>query len=309
MRAFFVAILLGAFASLGVSSSAQTPAAIHIATIPVDAGSEVFYAADQGFFKNAGLEASIDLIPNGGAIIAAVTSRAVDIGYSNVFSLAQAIARGAPIRLIAGAGLASEDAPTAQMVVDKSSPLTSAKDLNGKIIAVDGLRTISEFTPRAWMDKNGGDSSTVKFIEVPFPEIAAALATHRVDAALLPEPFLTRAKATVTIIGDPYQSIAKQFLIGAYFTSTAWAQAHPDLVKRFQEAIHETAIWANKNHPQTAAILAKYSKIDPATLTSMGRVKYAETITPAMLQPAIDVSYKYHAVDSDFPAKTMILSP
>jgi ABC-type nitrate/sulfonate/bicarbonate transport system substrate-binding protein len=222
--------------------------------------------------------------------------------------LAQAFNHGIPITLIAGAGLASQSAPTALVVVDNASPIRSPKELSGKIFAVDALKSITELAPRAWIDASGGDSSTVKFLEVPFGDMAAAIAQHRVDAALLPEPFLTRSLGTVRAIGDPYPSVSKQFLIGAFFTTTAYAKAHPDNIKRFVAAIRQTAVWANKNHVQSAAILAKYTKIDPATLGAMRRSSYSETLTPELLQPVIDLLSKYKIVDTNFNAKSMIYS-
>jgi hypothetical protein len=37
----------------------------------------------------------------------------------------------------------------------------------GLPLATAGLVTVTELSPRAWIDKNGGDSSTIKFIEIP----------------------------------------------------------------------------------------------------------------------------------------------
>jgi ABC-type nitrate/sulfonate/bicarbonate transport system substrate-binding protein len=307
LRAGVAGTMLGV---LFVSSplSAQSVANIRLATIPVDAGSEVYYAADEGIFKKNHLDVAIDNMSNGAAIIAAVTSNAVDIGYSNVFSLVQAYNRGVPIKLIAGAGVAAPNASPALLVVDKSSPIRTAKQLNGKTFGVDGVKTLSEFAPRIWMDKNGGDSTTVKFLELPFGEIGPALAQHRIDAAMLPEPFLTKNEATITGIADPFPSIAKEMLIGAYFTSVSWADAHPDLVRQFSAALRDAALWANGNHAESAAILAKYAKIDAKTVVSMRRVGFAEAVTPELVQPTIDVAYKYHVIASDFPASEMIYS-
>jgi hypothetical protein len=41
---------------------------------------------------------------------------------------------------------------------------------------------------------NGGDSSTVNFVEIPFPAMPAALETGRIDAASVAEPFIGVAK-------------------------------------------------------------------------------------------------------------------
>jgi ABC-type nitrate/sulfonate/bicarbonate transport system substrate-binding protein len=55
----------------------------------------------------------------------------------------------------------------------------------------------------------------------------------------------------------PFDAVAKKFLFASWFATSPWAASHPDLVKRFDEVMRETAVWANKNQAQSAAILAK----------------------------------------------------
>jgi len=52
-------------------------------------------------------------------------------------------------------------------------------------------------------------------------------------------------------------------MIAGWFATTAWADAHPDLVRRFAAAMRETALWANRNPAQSLPILVKYIKLDP----------------------------------------------
>src|SRR5580693_2122463 len=128
--------LLGVAAVIGASlpGSAQAPATLKIATTPTDIGSEVFYAADKGFFKANGLDAQIQVISNGAAITAAVMSGALDVAQSNIASLAAAHEAGLDVVIIAPAGMYSSKVPTTALVVGKNSPIKTAKDLNGKII-------------------------------------------------------------------------------------------------------------------------------------------------------------------------------
>jgi len=95
-RSALSAVLGGIAAVAGGARSgdAQTLAPLKIATTPTDIGSQVFYAQDQGFFKTAGLDAQVQVISNGGAIIAAVSGGSVDVAQSNVVSLAAAHQHG-----------------------------------------------------------------------------------------------------------------------------------------------------------------------------------------------------------------------
>jgi NitT/TauT family transport system substrate-binding protein len=301
-----VAGLAFALTLLPAVGNAQSAGPIKLATIPIDTGAEAFYAADQGFFKKNDLDIEIERISNGSAITAAVVSGSLDIGFSNVISLAIAFQHGVPITLIAPGSVYNTKAPTTVCSVATGSPIKTAKDLNGKIFATNGLKNIGEFAPRAWIDRNGGDSSTVKFVEMPFPDMAAALAAGRIDAAVLAEPTATVAKSQLRFLSKCYDGPGNDYLLGAWFVTTAWATAHPDLVKKFQQAMRETAVWANANHPATAAILAREAKIDPAIALSMNRAPYAERLDPAQIQPVIDVTAKYGSLPAPFPATELI---
>jgi ABC-type nitrate/sulfonate/bicarbonate transport system substrate-binding protein len=299
--AAFAVVLTG----LPLASPAQE-ATVKIATIPIDTGAEAFYALDQGFYKKAGLDVSIARISNGPAITAAVVSGAVDIGFSNLVSLAIAFKRGVPITLIAPAGMYSSKAPTSTCQVALNSPIKTAKDMNGKIFATNGLKNIGEFGPRAWIDANGGDSSTVKFVEMPFPEMAGALKAGRIDAALMAEPTRTEAQGETRFLSNCYDGIGPSYMIGAYFTTVAWATAHPDLVRKFQTAMRDTAVWADKNTAASAVILARVSKMNPEIAAKMYRSVYPEKLEASQIQPIINVTAKYGGLPAAFPATEMI---
>ena len=301
------ATLLGVAAvAMSVPGNAQAPATLKIATTPTDIGSEVFYAQDKGFFKSNGLDAQIQVISNGAAITSAVMSGSLDIAQSNIASLAAAHEAGLDIVIVAPAGSYSSKEPTTALIVAKNSPIKTAKDLNGKIIAGNGLKNITQVGAFAWMDKNGGDPSTTKFVEMPFPDMPGALATGRIDAAVIAEPELSTAlaKGDVRVLGNCYDGIAKDFMIGAWFTTGTWAKAHPDLVKRFSKAMSQTAVWANKNQAASGEMLTKYTQI--AVAPGMKRTVYADKLEPALVQPLIDASAKYGITKATFPAASII---
>jgi ABC-type nitrate/sulfonate/bicarbonate transport system substrate-binding protein len=104
-----------------------------------------------------------------------------------------------------------------------------------------------------------------------------------------------------------FDAIAPRFLIGAWFASMQWASEHRDAVARFAGVIRETAAWANKNQAQSAQIVAKYTKLDPAVLATMTRSRYAETLAATAMQPLIDTSAKYNGF-APFAAQELIFA-
>jgi NitT/TauT family transport system substrate-binding protein len=286
---------------------ARADGPIRVMTLPIDQGAQCFYAQDLGMFKKAGLDAQVSTTNFGTQVAAAVAGGAIDIGQSNIMSLAAAVERGLPFALIAGAGLYSTAKPTSMMIVAKNSPLKTAKDLSGKTVAVNGLKSITQISVQAWADQNGGDAQKVKFVEMPFVEMQGALMSGRIDMALLADPDATTLLAAghSRPFGKAFDAIGKQFLIGGWFAKTDWIAANTDTVRKFVAVMRESAQWANKpaDFSQSATILEKYTKV---AVGAANRVAYAERLDPALIQPSIDTAAKYGILKAPFPATKMI---
>src|SRR5271156_5563106 len=159
----------GATAAIALAPRlARADGALTVMTLPIDQGAQAFYAQDLGMFKQAGLDTQVSIRNFGTQVAAAVAGGSIEIGQSNVISLAAAHERGLPFAMIAAAGLYSTLKPTSMMLVEKNSPLKTAKDLSGKTVAVNGLKSITQISVQAWADQNGGDSQAIKFVEMPF---------------------------------------------------------------------------------------------------------------------------------------------
>jgi NitT/TauT family transport system substrate-binding protein len=305
------ALLAGAlFTAARSPSRAQVPATLRIGVSPIEPSAEIYYAKDMGFFTKAGLDVDIASMQGSSLIVAAIVGGTLDIGFDTLDVLALQHLKGVPLVIIAPSHdyLSPLTLRTQALAVPANSPLQTAKDLNGKTIAVSTLHSLADLGARVWIDQNGGDSSSVKFTEVPFPAIPAALDAGRIDAAWVVEPFITVAKKTNRILFYGFDGIAKHFIVGAWVATRQWANDHPDLVSRFAAVIHDTAVWANKNPQQSGAILAKYDKIEPAVIAAMARNHYAEQINPALMQPLIDSAAKYNGFKT-FPAQDLLYKP
>ena len=163
MRALSVALLaaLAAFCGLAAGAQAQTGTTIRIATTPIDLGAEALYAADLGFFKKAGLDVELNLLASGSTVAASVAGGSIDIGLSNIVALATAHAAGLPFVIVAPAGYYTSAGPTTELVTAANSPITDAKDLNGKIIAVTALKDLNWVSIQSWLTRGGADLSSI----------------------------------------------------------------------------------------------------------------------------------------------------
>lgn len=309
-RGTFLAAGLAAGAALPLPARAQQHALpLQIGITADDASAEPLYAKEMNFFREGGLDADVDVLANGAAIISAVVGGAYDIGSSNVVSVVTGYQKGLPLRIIAPASVYDGTVPQAALVVPNGSPIRTAKDLEGKTIATNQIRGVSSLSMIAWMRKHGADASTIKWIEMSRGDMGGGLAKGRFDAAMLTEPFIAVNRKLVRLLGAPYSAVASRWDTVAFFTTEAFAKANPEKVARFAAVIHRTALWANANQAKSGAILAKYSKIDGDLIRQMSRVKYGTILLAADVQPCVDVAVEAKLIDAPFSASQLIYQP
>ncbi len=310
-RSQAIAALAGgaAIAAVPTIGRAQALTTIRVINPPLEGAAQSIYAKEMGFFAKAGIDAQIQLMQAG--VPAAIASSSFEFGWVTIDALATAHVKGIPLVAIApGAEYTMTSSPRQDtgLVVAANSQIRSPKDLNGKVIAVPSRLGISESSTRALIDQNGGDSTSIKMVEVPFIAMAAALDAGRIDAAYISELGVPRncpAAKVNRVIGNPRNAIGRHYLTSAWATTLPFATSHAELVKSYAAVMHETALWANQNPEKSADIVAKYTKLDLAVVTTMVRSHFGEQLVPALMQPVVDVAAKYNKFAS-FPASELI---
>jgi NitT/TauT family transport system substrate-binding protein len=286
--------------------SAQSVPHIHAGTNRNVGGSAIYFAQELGYFKKAGLDVDIQTVTNGAAAANAVLSGALDISEGNVLSIALAHEKGLPLTFIAPLANYSSNAPTSLLMVDKASAITSGADLNGKTLAVNGLSDITQIAAEGWIDAHGGDSRTVRYVEMTFSEMGPALERHTVDAAVVTEPFLIGAKKTARVIGSCYDAIGDHFMVNGWFATNDFIAKNPDVLKRFARALREASDWANHNPKLTDPILTAHTGIPLPLIEQMTRIEYATVLDPRLAQPQLDLAFKYGILHSHMAARDIV---
>lgn len=304
-RRFVALACAAALAPRAVRAQSRT---LTFASAPDDDVTSFLYAQEAGVFKREGLDVTIQRINSGSAVAAAVAGGSIDIGKSSVMSLIAAHGRGLPFVLIAPAGLYTSAEPVVAMLVAKDSPIRTPRDLAGKTIAVPALGDLYSIANDSFLDANGCDAKSVRYIEMPSAASPDALINHRIDAVTVTTPILVAALETgkVRVIGHPFDAISKRFIQAAWFTTRDFAAKNRDVVERFGRAIHESAVYANAHHAETVNALAAFTAADPKLVARMPRATAGTVLDPALVQPVIDAAVKYKAIAAPFDARTMI---
>jgi NitT/TauT family transport system substrate-binding protein len=299
-----------AAAALGKPAAALTVAGhLHLGILNFDPSTPAVYAQAAGLFAGAGLDVTLEVIGSGAAVAAAVIGGSLDIGLSSLFALLSAHEHAVPLTCVAGGAIFDLTAPPISgLVVKANAPYQRPADLDGKIVSVAALNDEMLVSIRSWVDKTGGRSETIQFVELTGPGVGAALDSGRIDAAGIGNP--VRASLLETgkyrTIGDPAQGIASHYLTSAWIATPDYAQKNAALVKTFAGVLARAAAYSNAHPDVTAPMLAKYTGVDPAVIARMPRSHYNANLSPRDIQPVIDASAKYKIIPSSFPAHEII---
>ena len=305
-RARFLAAGAAAAAVTSSRLGAQTLPKVRAVGIPIDVSGAIYYGSELGIFKKYGLDVEVTSMGSGASIAPAVAGGTAEIGSSNFISLAQGHERGVPFLMVAPSGAYTSKSPSTQLVVAKDSPIKSARDLNGKIVALSSLNNIAQVTVSAWSDKNGGDYKSLKFTEVPYGQMAPALVSGRVDALEVAEPFLSAVlnSGEGRVLASDGDAIGPTWVEGGYFCTVDYAKNNSEVLKRFSRAMAEAGRWANANPDAATQILLKYSKAQPQKV--LHHIVFPERFKPSDAQPLIDAAAKYGALKAAFPSADMM---
>jgi NitT/TauT family transport system substrate-binding protein len=298
---------VGLAATLLPTKARAQAATIRIGQNATDTFGEGYYAADNGAFEAAGLKVTVSTFANGAAQAEACAGGAIDVGLGEATELANGISHGLPFAIFAGGSLYNSTAPTTFLCVGSDSPARVAKDLEGRIVAVPSLVSLSSMSVKAWLVQSGADVAKVHFVEMPQSVMASAIVRGSIAAAHIGEPSLSGTGSTLRRIATPYDAIAKQFQISDWFATRDWLKANAATVKVLTGVIYQTARWANGHTDESAVILAKYSKMDVDGVRRMTRTRYATGLDPRLIQPVLDTAFAYGGLPRALRATDMIV--
>jgi NitT/TauT family transport system substrate-binding protein len=269
----------------------------------------MFVAMEKGFFKAEGLELETLPLAGGAPIINGVVSGDLQFGWTNVISLYQARTEGFDFKLVAGGATnvkANKESHAIQVM--KNSPIKSARDLEGKTVAVNTLNNIVHLMAMAWIDKNGGSSNKVKFVEVPFPQMEATLSAGKVDAISVHEPFATAAleKGGSRVLAQPWGEVLPKFLIASWFASEKWLAKNKETGQAFVRAIGRGIDAIQSDSEASRAAMVKWAGLNPDLAGKIGLPIFEKGVSEKDLQATIDLTVKYKLIPKAFKAREVI---
>jgi NitT/TauT family transport system substrate-binding protein len=292
------------------SAAAGPPekASITVGILPIVDVATVQTAISKGLFTAQGLTVKTEVMQGGAAAIPALVGGDLDIAFGAWPSFLAANQQGIPLRAIAD-GVAAKPGFT-QILAMPGSPLEGKPaGLAGKKVAVNTLNNLGELAVRSTLKQAGGDPAAVTLIEIPFPDMGAALQRGDVDAIWAVEPGVTNAKKNLkaVVVADSYVGPMDAFPVAGFQATAVFATANPNTVAAFQRAIFAAAT-ATQDDATARASIAQYTTLPPELIASVTLPEYRGAIDPAQLKRVYDYLVEFGILQSGLDVGSLILA-
>lgn len=303
-----VLVQAAAFVAAGRGARAADLQPVHVASALSDDIAPLLYGISAGIFTRLGLDVRLQAANSGAAAAAAVLGGSLDMAKSGTMAIVLGHVRGVPLTAIWPAAISTAAAPIAGLIVLRSGGIATAKDCNGKVFAGASLQDLNQLAAMAWVDANGGDSKTMRFVEVTSSETIPALQSGRIDGATVLNPILQLALRTpaVKVLANPFDTVGKHFCSSTWFTTTAYAAQNRDVVRRFVSGLQEATRYEYAHQSEMAQYLAPFLHVDQAALAAFPRTTDGLTLAASDYQPVIDLAARYGVIPKAFAAAEML---
>ena len=221
-----------------------------IGIIPIAPSAAMQLGVDEGIFERHGLDVTLETAQGGAAMLPAVSGGSMNIGVGNPLSVILAKDQGLEMQILSGySSSLPEGEDITGVAANKDAGIGSWADLAGKTVAVNTVNGQGDLTIKEAVSRAGGDPDAVNFVEMPFQDMPAQLDRGEIDAAWVPEPFLTQLVGgePTELVGYNYQETVPGLDTMVTFSSQKFVEENPEVVEDYEDAVAEALEFAQQN--------------------------------------------------------------
>lgn len=315
--AFRLGLFTALVASLACLSGAQAqgkpPAAnVRVATMPVTNFTPLFVAREKGFFAEENLNVTWTIIPQGAIAVEAVFGGSAEFGGSAILEPMIARGNGLDVMYAVPTSKIRPSAPdNSGLLVRTNDAIKTPKDLVGKTISAGLVNSINYIHMQEWLQKNGVDPKSVKFLEIPIPQMPDALFQSRVDVVWAVEPFMTvmQKSGNARVLAYPYLDNVPGMDITAFVAKESWLKANSDVARRFKRALDKATVHLmNAPKEERDDWVAKFSGVQPQMVAQMNLPFFTNEFNVPSLAANLEIAVRQKVV-KPFDFNAMIWKP
>ena len=244
----------------------------------------IYIGLKHGLFKDHGLDVQpVPIKADDG--LRQLANREVDIVLTDYVSLFKQQAEGKDLRILAEGYQAGPG--TLEVVVPADSSITTPAELAGKEIAVDQSKGFGELLTTATLAANNIGMPHYK--PMPFNEMTKALGNGSVQAAWMPEPYISAAEQgakdlpAVHRLMDTAAGPTADVPLSGYVATASWTKRYKERTDAFIAALtaaKEIAV----DRTEVEDALINYMKISKETAALVQIGEFPDTLVPDRLQ-------------------------
>jgi NitT/TauT family transport system substrate-binding protein len=237
------------------TTKSSGPVTVRIAYNPNPSNTPIVVAEKEGFFTQNGINAQLTTSQDTAAL-ALDAGKQFDLVNTTPPTLLQAVAQGYKEELVASEDVESSSNRDTYLIGAKG--ITSLADLKGKVIGVPGLSGNLYESAVVALHKAGISKSQVKFLIVPFPDMANDLKSGTIQAAVTIVPFNGQMLGEGGVdLGNPIESTVnnQQALDLGWAASDSWAASNASVIQKFDKSQQEALAWMKTHQAATVKLL------------------------------------------------------
>jgi NitT/TauT family transport system substrate-binding protein len=299
---------------------------LNVGVVPAMDSAGFFVAYNEGLFTKEGLHIVYTPATSSETAIAQQLTGKLQISAGNYVSYIEAAAKGDPLEVISEGSVMQQGAQT--IFTMPSSHITSLSQLKGKLVGVNAPNNIDYLLDVSVLKENGINPDEVRFPNgkdkasaqykdqgaIPFPFMASLLASGKLAAATLPEPFASIAEQQFGAVplADLNQGATTNFPIEGYVVTKTWAAKNKNTLSRFLAALSAGQEIADTDR---AAVEKAFEdlpnppdgQVQAPIAAVMALDTYPIGIDATRLQRVADVMFQFGLLSSPYKVSNMLL--
>jgi NitT/TauT family transport system substrate-binding protein len=312
MGARFVIVAI-AFLTACSGAFAQPMPKVVVGDNPSLSGAPLYIAIEKGYYRDAGVDVQLDMSGLSSDMTVQLATRKLNvIGGAITAGLFNSLAKGLPIGIL----MSRATSPYSHYLVirpELKATLRQPSDLKGRSVAVVSRGAILVYELIKVLEAGGLTLADINLKYIPFGQMATALTTGAVDAALMISPLQDAVEAKgigVKWINADSAIKAQPVLVSVWWMNADWARDSEDAARRFVRGTlrgvrdYCNAYHRGPNRAEITRILAKYSDVKDAALIE--KIEWGATdphgrVFEASLADIQDTFFKEKLVDAKVP--------
>ncbi len=274
------------------------------------AGNLAPWVADEmGFFKDAGLNATLEVI--GTTVseqVPQLLGRQFDIASMTPPALITSASVGLGTGVVAASYKISKDDEITLVIASPDSGIKTPEDLVGKRLAAPSIAGNVNTGTMYWLTTLGIDPKSVDVVAASTPNMPDLLRSGQIDAAELTMPYVGMMMGEgYTVVGNPLPAVNDPVQMSAWCANVEWANNNPEAIKRFRQALQTTVDWIAANPEKAIDILFEKTKVPVEYKPFMNLPDYDIAITAADLDAWINAMNVVSGFTSELPTEQMVV--